>query len=84
MQGRPFLLIEYLLILNQRDGTFRNIGKQAGTSTQVPQVSRGMAVGDSFNDGKFAKDKEWYRRSRQIRLRQNNSGLPLGLLRSGG
>jgi len=27
MQGRPFLLIEYLLILNQRDGTFRNIGK---------------------------------------------------------
>jgi enediyne biosynthesis protein E4 len=42
-----------LLFLNQRDGTFRNIGKQAGEAIQVPQVSRGMAVGDLFNDGRL-------------------------------
>jgi len=40
-----------LLFLNQRDGTFRNIGQQVGPAIQVPQVSRGVAVGDLFNDG---------------------------------
>jgi hypothetical protein len=40
-----------LLFLNQRDGTFRDISKLVGTAIQVPQVSRGLAVGDLFNDG---------------------------------
>jgi hypothetical protein len=40
-----------LLYLNQHDGTFRDISKLAGPAIQVPQVSRGVAVGDLFNDG---------------------------------
>jgi enediyne biosynthesis protein E4 len=42
-----------LLFFNQRDGTFRNISKQVGAAIQVPQVSRGLAIGDLFNDGKL-------------------------------
>lgn len=42
-----------LLFLNQRDGTFRNVSKQAGDAIRVPQVSRGMAIGDLFNDGRL-------------------------------
>jgi hypothetical protein len=42
-----------LLFLNQRDGTFRNVSKQVGPAIQVPQVSRGMAIGDLFNDGRL-------------------------------
>jgi enediyne biosynthesis protein E4 len=42
-----------LLFLNQRDGTFKDISKLAGTAIQIPQVSRGLAVGDLFNDGKL-------------------------------
>jgi len=42
-----------LLFLNQRNGTFKDISKLAGTAIQVPQVSRGMAIGDLFNDGKL-------------------------------
>jgi hypothetical protein len=42
-----------LLFLNQRDGTFADISKLAGAAIQVPQVSRGPAVGDLFNDGKL-------------------------------
>ncbi len=41
-----------VLLRNQRDGTFRDISKEVGPAIQVPQVSRGMAVGDLFNDGK--------------------------------
>jgi enediyne biosynthesis protein E4 len=40
-----------LLYLNQHDGTFRDISKFAGPAIQIPQVSRGLAVGDLFNDG---------------------------------
>jgi hypothetical protein len=40
-----------LLFLNQRDGTFRNISKLVGPAIQIPQVSRGAAFGDLFNDG---------------------------------
>ena len=40
-----------LLFLNQHNGTFRDVSKAAGSALQVPQVSRGMAVGDLFNDG---------------------------------
>ena len=42
-----------LLFLNQRNGTFKDISKLAGQAIQVPQVSRGMAIGDLFNDGKL-------------------------------
>ncbi len=40
-----------LLFLNGHDGTFRNISKLAGPALQIPQVSRGLAVGDLLNDG---------------------------------
>jgi enediyne biosynthesis protein E4 len=42
-----------LLFLNQHDGTFRDISKLAGAAIQIPQVSRGLAVGDLFNDGRL-------------------------------
>src|SRR6266566_3657561 len=42
-----------LLFLNQRDGTFKNISKLVGPAIQTPQVSRGGAVGDLFNDGRL-------------------------------
>jgi enediyne biosynthesis protein E4 len=41
-----------VLFLNERNGKFKDISKQAGAPIQIPQVSRGMAVGDLFNDGK--------------------------------
>jgi hypothetical protein len=40
-----------LLFQNKRNGTFRDISQQAGPAIQTPQVSRGVAVGDLFNDG---------------------------------
>ncbi|HET7349155.1 MAG TPA: CRTAC1 family protein [Acidobacteriaceae bacterium] len=40
-----------LLFLNERHGSFRNISKLVGPAIQALQVSRGMAVGDLFNDG---------------------------------
>lgn len=42
-----------LLFLNQRDGTFRNVSGQVGPAVQKEQVSRGLAVGDLFNDGRM-------------------------------
>jgi hypothetical protein len=42
-----------LLFMNQRDGSFRNISRRVGPALQIPQVSRGMAVGDLFNDGRM-------------------------------
>jgi hypothetical protein len=42
-----------VLMRNQRDGTFKDISNGAGPAIQVPQVSRGMAIGDLFNDGKL-------------------------------
>jgi hypothetical protein len=42
-----------LLFLNQRDGTFKDVSKVAGAAIQIPQVSRGLAVGDLFNDGRL-------------------------------
>jgi enediyne biosynthesis protein E4 len=42
-----------LLFLNQRNGTFKDISKLAGAAIQIPRVSRGMAIGDLFNDGKL-------------------------------
>jgi hypothetical protein len=42
-----------LLFVNQHNGAFKDISAQAGEAIQVPQVSRGMAIGDLFNDGKL-------------------------------
>lgn len=42
-----------LLFLNQRDGKFTNISGRVGEAVEVPQVSRGMAIGDLFNDGRM-------------------------------
>jgi hypothetical protein len=42
-----------LLFLNQHDGTFKDISRLSGPAIQIPQVSRGLAVGDLFNDGKL-------------------------------
>jgi hypothetical protein len=40
-----------VLQLNQKDGTFCDASDQAGPALRVPRVSRGLAVGDLFNDG---------------------------------
>jgi hypothetical protein len=40
-----------LLSLNQRDGTFCDASAQAGPALVDRRVSRGLAVGDLFNDG---------------------------------
>jgi hypothetical protein len=40
-----------LLFLNRHDGTFRNISEVVGPAIRIPQVSRGAAFGDLFNDG---------------------------------
>ena len=42
-----------LLFVNEHDGTFRNASKLVGDALPVPQVSRGLAVGDLFNDGRM-------------------------------
>ena len=41
------------LFLNQQNGSFKNISWQVGPAIQIPQVSRGLAVGDLFNDGRM-------------------------------
>jgi hypothetical protein len=41
-----------LLQLNQHDGTFCDASTQAGPALTEKRVSRGLAVGDLFNDGK--------------------------------
>ena len=40
-----------LLHMNQKDGTFCDASDLAGPALQQKQVSRGLAVGDLFNDG---------------------------------
>jgi hypothetical protein len=42
-----------VLLLNKRDGKFEDISKEVGPAIQTPQVSRGLAVGDLFNDGRL-------------------------------
>ena len=41
------------LFLNRKDGTFQNVSRQVGAALQIPQVSRGVAIGDLFNDGRM-------------------------------
>ena len=40
-----------LVFLNRHDGTFQDASAEAGAAVRVPQVSRGLAVGDLFNRG---------------------------------
>jgi len=40
-----------MLELNQKDGTFCDSSSQAGNALMEKRVSRGLAVGDLFNDG---------------------------------
>jgi hypothetical protein len=61
-----------LLFLNQRDGTFQNISREVGDAIQIPQVSRGLAIGDLFNDGRLEAVVE------------NLSGQPMILRPDGG
>ncbi len=42
-----------LVFQNQRDGTFKDVSAQAGAALAIPQVSRGLAVGDLFNRGRL-------------------------------
>ena len=42
-----------LLFLNNHNGSFRNISQEAGAAIQIPQISRGLAVGDLFNEGRL-------------------------------
>jgi hypothetical protein len=40
-----------LLSMNEKDGTFCDASEQAGPALKEKRVSRGLAVGDLFNDG---------------------------------
>jgi hypothetical protein len=40
-----------LLFMNQHNGSFQDASKLAGSAIQIPQVSRGVAVGDLMNNG---------------------------------
>ena len=51
-QDREWQYVD-LFFRNQRDGTFKNISKLVGPAIQTLQVSRGVAVGDLFNDGRI-------------------------------
>ena len=49
--GEPGYHQPKLLSLNQKDGTFCDASGQAGPALAEKRVSRGLAVGDLFNDG---------------------------------
>lgn len=40
-----------LLFLNRGNGSFQNVSRRVGEALLKPQVSRGLAIGDLFNDG---------------------------------
>jgi enediyne biosynthesis protein E4 len=61
-----------LLFVNQRDGKFKDFSKSVGDAIRVPQVSRGAAIGDLFNDGRVEAVVE------------NLVGLPMILRPEGG
>jgi len=42
-----------LLFMNLRNGKFRDVSNSAGEALQIPQVSRGVAAGDLFHDGRI-------------------------------
>jgi enediyne biosynthesis protein E4 len=51
--GGPKYREPALLFLNGHNGTFENISARVGLALQVPRVSRGVAVGDLFNNGRM-------------------------------
>ena len=51
--GGPKYMEPKLLYFNQRNGTFKDISKLVGLAMEIPQVSRGVAIGDLFDDGKL-------------------------------
>jgi len=42
-----------VLLLNQHDGSFKNVSRRVGPAIETPRVSRGLAIGDLFNDGRL-------------------------------
>lgn len=42
-----------LFFKNQHDGTFKDVSEESGEAVRELQVSRGLAVGDLFNNGKL-------------------------------
>ena len=42
-----------LLFLNQHNGTFKDVSKLVGAALETPRVSRGVAIGDLFNEGRI-------------------------------
>jgi enediyne biosynthesis protein E4 len=52
-EAGPKYLEPGLLFYNQHNGTFKDISKLVGPALQLPKVSRGVAVGDLFNDGRM-------------------------------
>jgi enediyne biosynthesis protein E4 len=52
-EAGPKYLEPGLLFYNQHNGTFKEISKLVGPAVQLPRVSRGVAVGDLFNDGRI-------------------------------
>ena len=52
-EAGPKYLEPGLLFYNQHNGTFKEISKLVGPALQLPRVSRGVAVGDLFNDGRL-------------------------------
>ncbi len=50
--GTKYLEPKFLFV-NNHDGTFKNVSWRVGEALLKPQVSRGMAIGDLFNDGKI-------------------------------
>jgi hypothetical protein len=52
IEGGPKYREPKLLFLNQRNGTFRDVSELVGPAILLPQVSRGVATGDLFNDGR--------------------------------
>lgn len=42
-----------LVFRNRRDGTFADVSETSGAALRIPQVSRGVAVGDLFNTGRL-------------------------------
>jgi hypothetical protein len=42
-----------IMQMNQKDGTFCDASTQGGPALREPRVSRGLAVGDLFNDGQM-------------------------------
>jgi enediyne biosynthesis protein E4 len=42
-----------LMFVNQHNGTFKNVSALVGPAFQANRVSRGLAVGDLFNDGRI-------------------------------